>query len=92
MLEVLTVLCTDTASSTGRDPRVPGILEGISGKHVRLVSANIKGASDFVSYLKCLKVYLHHVHDAQRRDFEIPGELALSVSIMNQCFRYFKTQ
>lgn len=43
VFELLTVLCTDAATSTG-DPRVPRRLEGISGKHVQLVSANFKGA------------------------------------------------
>ena len=38
MLELLTVLCTDAVISTGREPRVPGRLEGISGDHVQLVS------------------------------------------------------
>ena len=47
VLELLTVLlCTGTAISTGRDSRVPGrsLAEGISGKHVQLVSAIFKGA------------------------------------------------
>ena len=80
VLELLTVLCTDTAISTGCDSRVPGRLEGISGKHIRLVSANFKGASKFVSYPKYMKLYLCHVHDARRRDLEIPGGLALNVT------------
>ena len=56
VLEFLTVLCTDTAISTEGDPRMSGRLEGTSGKHVvQLVSADFKGASKFVSYLKfCL--------------------------------------
>ena len=79
VLELLTVLCTDAAISTGGDPRVPGRLEGISGKHVvQLVSADFKGASKFVSYLK---LCLYHVHDVRRRDLEIPRELALNVTI-----------
>ena len=73
MLKLLTVLCTDAAISTGRDPRVPGRLEGISGK-VQLVSADFKGASKFVSYLKFC---LYRFHDARLRDLEIPGGLAL---------------
>ena len=52
VLELLTVFCTDTAISTGLDPRVPGRFEGISGKHIQLVSANFKGASKLVSYRK----------------------------------------
>ena len=90
VLELLTVLCTDAASSTGGDPRVPGRLEGISGKHVvQLVSADFKGASKFVSYLK---LCLYHVHDVWRRDLEIPRELALNVTIINQWSRCFKIQ
>ena len=58
VLELLTVLCTDTAISTGCDPRVPERLglEGTSGKHTQLVSANFKDSSKFGSYLKCSKV------------------------------------
>ena len=37
VLELLTVLCTDAVISTGREPRVPGRLEGISGEHVQLI-------------------------------------------------------
>ena len=61
MLELLTVLCT-AAISTGRDLRLGVLrgLEGISGKHVQLVSANFNGASKFVSYLKYLKFCLYH--------------------------------
>jgi hypothetical protein len=65
---------------------VPGILKGISGKHVvQLVSANFKGAPKFVSYL--LKLDLHHVHNVRWRDLdsEMPGDLALNVTIINQC-------
>ena len=70
VVELLTVLCTDAAISTGRDPRVPGRLESISGKHVvPHVSADFtKGASNFVFYLKFC---LYRVHDARRRDLEI---------------------
>ena len=55
-MNLLTVLCTESAISTGRDdPRMPGGLEGISSINVQLVSANSKGGSKFVSYLKfCL--------------------------------------
>ena len=67
-LNLLTVLCTDAAISTGRDPRVPGELEGIPGIYGQLVSANFKGVSNFVSYLK-LCLYL--VFDARRKDLEI---------------------
>ena len=75
VLELLTVLCTDAAISTGRDPRVSGRSEGTSGKNVvHFVSADLKGASKFVSYLKFC---LYRVHDARRRDLEIPGGLAL---------------
>ena len=88
---MLTVLCTDSAISSGRDPRVFGRFEGISGKDVQLVSANLKGASRFVTYLKYLKFCLYHVHDARRKDVEVPGGLALNVNILNQC-RCFKTQ
>jgi hypothetical protein len=90
VFELLTVLCTDAAISTGCDSRVPGRLEGISGKHVQLVSANFKGAPKLIFYL--LKFDLHHVHDVRRRDLEIPGDLALNVTIINQCSKYFKTQ
>ena len=43
-VNLLTVLCTDAAISTGRDPRAHGRLEGTgnSGKYVQLVSANFK--------------------------------------------------
>ena len=81
VLEFLTVLCTDTAISTGRDPRVSGRFEGISGKYIRHVSANFKGASKFVSNLKCLKFCLYHVHDAQRRGLEIPLAGGVDVAI-----------
>ena len=39
VLEMLTfkLLCIDAVISTGRDPRVLGRLEGISGKNVQLV-------------------------------------------------------
>ena len=47
-LNLLTVLYTDAAISTGRDPRVPGGLEGISGIYVQLVSANSIGVLKFV--------------------------------------------
>ena len=87
VLELLTVLCTDTAISTGRDPRVSGRLESISGKHVQLVSANFKGASKLVSYLKYWNCCLYHVHDTQRRNLVIPWGLALNVTVMNQCSR-----
>ena len=51
-----------------------------------LVSADFKGASKFVSYLKfCL-------YDARWRDLEIPGWLALNESIINHCSRCFKIQ
>jgi hypothetical protein len=90
VFELLTVLCTDSAISTGCDPRVLGRLESISGKHVELVSANFKGAPKFVPYL--LRLDLHHVHDVQWRDLEMPGDLALNVTIINQCSRcFFKT-
>ena len=79
VLELLTVLCTDSAISTGCDPRVPGRLEVISGKPVKLVSTN-KGASKIYSYLKYLKFYLYHVHGVRQRDLEIQGELALNVT------------
>jgi hypothetical protein len=75
VFELLTVLCTDAAISTGCDPRVPGRLEGISGKHVQLVSTNFKGAPKFVSYL--LKIDLHHIHDVRWRDLEMPGDQCL---------------
>ena len=42
---LLTVLCTDAAISTGRDPRVPEGLEGISGIHVQHVNPKFKGVS-----------------------------------------------
>ena len=73
-MNLLTVLCTESAISTGLDdPRVPGGLEGISSIHVQIVSANFKGVSKFVSYLKyCLYFY------TQWRDLEIPGWLALN--------------
>ena len=83
VLELLTILCTDSAISTGRasDPRVPGRLEVISGKPVKLVSANFKGESKFVSYyLKHLKFCLYHAHDVRQRDLEIRGGLALNVT------------
>ena len=95
MFELLTVLCADAAISTvtGRDPRVPGKLEGISGKHVvQLVSADFKGTSKFVSYLEYLTFCLYRDHDAQWKDLEIPRELALNATIINQCSRCFKTQ
>ena len=44
-----------------------------------------------VSYLKYSKFCLYQVHDARWRDLEIPGGLALIVTIKNQCFRCFKT-
>ena len=39
VLELLTVLCTDAAISSGRDPRVSERSEGIPGIDVRLVSS-----------------------------------------------------
>jgi len=47
VLELLTVLCTDAATSTGRDPRlgVPGRSEGKSGEHVQLVLSIISFSS-----------------------------------------------
>ena len=49
MLELLTVLCTDLdadiSTVTGRDPRVSGRLEDISGKDINFLSANFKSAS-----------------------------------------------
>ena len=56
VLELLTVLCIDAAISTGCDPRVPGRLEGISGKNVQLVSATFKSASKFCLLLEVLEV------------------------------------
>ena len=53
---LLTVLCTDAAISTGRDPRVPEGLEGISGIHVQLVSPNFKSVSKFVLLPEVLSV------------------------------------
>ena len=90
VFELLTVVGTDAATSTG--PWVPEGLEGISGKHIQLVSANFKGALKFVFYLKYLESCLYHVHDARQRDLEIPGEFALNVTIIYQCSRCFKTQ
>ena len=87
VLEFLTVLCTDTALSTGLDPPVPRRLEGTSGKHVQLVSANFKGASKSFSYQKFLKLCLYHVHDVRWRNWEIPGGLTLNVTIISQCSR-----
>ena len=85
VLELLTVLA---GFSTERDPRLPGGLEGISGKHVQLVSANFKGASNSASYLKNLKFCMSHIHDAQQRDSETPIQegLALNAIIINQYF------
>ena len=74
-LNLLTVLFIDAVISTGRDSRVPGGLEAISSIHVQLVSANFKGPSKFVSYLKFCP---YHVFDARRRDLEIPGWLGLN--------------
>ena len=81
VLELLTVQCTDAVIFTGRDPRVPGRLEGISGKHVQLVSAHFEGSSKFVSYLKYLKICLYHIHDVRWGHLEIPRGLALNVTI-----------
>ena len=81
-----TVLCTDGAISTGRDPRVPGGLEGISSIHVQLVSANFKCVSKFVSYLKFCPCF-----NARRRDLEIARWLALNQTVINHS-RCFKTQ
>ena len=96
MHELLTVLCTDTAISTGRDSRVSGRLEGNSGKRIQLVlSVKYENASKFVSYLRHLKSRLYHVRDARQRDLEIPGGLTLNECnhyIINQCPRCFKTQ
>ena len=91
VLELLTVLCTDAAISSGRDPRVSERSEGIPGIDVRLVSSRFYKVDQNLSlYLKYLKFCLYHVHDAWRRDVEVPG-LALNVTILNQC-RCFKTQ
>ena len=68
VLELLTVLCTDAANSTGRVLRVSEKIR----RH--LVSADFNGGSRFVSYLKFCR---YHVRDAQRRDLEIPRWLVL---------------
>ena len=82
----LTLLTTDAIISTGRDSRVPGGLEAISSIHVQILSANFKGVSKCVSYLKfCL------CFEARQRDLEIPRWLALNYSIINH-FGCFKTQ
>ena len=85
-LNLLTVLCTDAAISTGGDPR--GLdSEGTSGIHGQLVSANFKGVSKFVSYLRSCP---YHLFDARWRDLEIPGWLTLNQIIINQCSRCFQ--
>ena len=56
---------------------------------MHLVSADFKGASKFVSYLKYC---LYHVHDVRQRDLEIPVGLALNITVIYQCSRCFKTQ
>ena len=86
-LNLLTVLCIDAVISTGRDSRAPGELEGISNIHAQLVSANFKGVSKSISYLKfCL------YFDGRWRDLERSRWLALNKSIINQCSGRFKTQ
>ena len=86
-MNLLTVLCTDSAISTGCDPRVPGGLESISGIHGQLVSANSKCVSKFLSYLKSCP---YHVLEARLKDLEIPGWLKLNQIIINQCSRCFQ--
>ena len=53
---LLTILCTDAAISTGRDPRMPEGLEGISGIHVQHVSPNFKSVPKFVLLPEVLSV------------------------------------
>ena len=88
-LNLLTVLYTDAVISTSRDSWVPGGLETISSIHVQLISANFKGPSKLVSYMKFC---LYHMFDSRRRDLEIPlaGWLALNYTIINQCSRCFQ--
>ena len=78
---------TDAVISTGCDSRVLGGLEAISSIHIQFVSANFKGPSKLVSYLKFC---LYHVFDARRRDLEIPGWLTLNQIVINQCSRCFQ--
>ena len=69
VLELLTVLCTETAISTGRALRVPGRLEGISGKRVQLVSADYEG-----TFKICLLPVFEVLSVSSRRAVEVVGE------------------
>ena len=84
---MLTVVCTDAAISTGRDPRVLGGLEVISNIHIQAVSANSKCVSKFVSYPNSCP---YHVFEARLKDLEIPGWLMLNQIIIIQCSRFFQ--